>query len=175
MRELGAGGDRLPVSLDGDGTLLGKRYADEELGLELLCSKRRRRHPVDRRRRPPDQGRQAPPVLRLTNPAFWRWFTTPCVAEQRQNVPQSQPGPVGRSFTVGSTTSMWTCGHAGSPVSLLDLGGEREHARLGGQGGDPALHALALREGRPWMWRTFTSQPGWASGSITAYWSTWSQ
>ena len=39
MRELGAGGDRLPVSFDGDGTLLGKRYADEELGLEVLCSK----------------------------------------------------------------------------------------------------------------------------------------
>jgi len=38
MRELGAGGDRLPISFAGDGTLLGKRYADEELGLELLCS-----------------------------------------------------------------------------------------------------------------------------------------
>lgn len=39
MREAGAGGDRLPVSLEGDATLLGKRYAHEELGLELLCSK----------------------------------------------------------------------------------------------------------------------------------------
>lgn len=38
MRELGTGGDRLPASIDGDATLLGKRYADEELGLELLCS-----------------------------------------------------------------------------------------------------------------------------------------
>lgn len=38
MRPLGEGGDRLPVSIDGDPTLLGKRYADEELGLELLCS-----------------------------------------------------------------------------------------------------------------------------------------
>lgn len=39
MRESGTGGDRAPISLEGDGTLLGKRYADEELGLELLCSK----------------------------------------------------------------------------------------------------------------------------------------
>jgi hypothetical protein len=28
----------VPISIEGDGTLLGKRYADEELGLELLCS-----------------------------------------------------------------------------------------------------------------------------------------
>jgi hypothetical protein len=39
MRELGTGGDRLPVSGEGEPTLLGKRYADEELGLELLCTK----------------------------------------------------------------------------------------------------------------------------------------
>lgn len=38
MRELGTGGDRLPASMDGEATLLGKRYADEELGLELLCT-----------------------------------------------------------------------------------------------------------------------------------------
>jgi hypothetical protein len=38
MRELGAGGDRLPISGDGDATLLGKRYEDAELGLELLCT-----------------------------------------------------------------------------------------------------------------------------------------
>lgn len=38
MRELGAGGERLPVAGDGDATQLGKRYADEELGLELLCT-----------------------------------------------------------------------------------------------------------------------------------------
>lgn len=38
MRELGAGGDRLPVTGEGDGTLLGKRYAEEDLGLELLCT-----------------------------------------------------------------------------------------------------------------------------------------
>lgn len=38
MREIGTGGDRLPVSIEGDPTLLGKRYADEELGLELLCT-----------------------------------------------------------------------------------------------------------------------------------------
>jgi hypothetical protein len=38
MREAGAGGDKLPVSLEGDGTLLGKRYADEESGIELLAS-----------------------------------------------------------------------------------------------------------------------------------------
>jgi hypothetical protein len=39
MREVGAGGDRLPISIEGDPTLLGKRYADDDLGLELLCSK----------------------------------------------------------------------------------------------------------------------------------------
>jgi hypothetical protein len=38
MRELGSGGDRLPLSGEGDATLLGKRYEDAELGLELLCT-----------------------------------------------------------------------------------------------------------------------------------------
>jgi len=38
MRELGAGGGRLPISKEGDATLLGKRYEDAELGLELLCT-----------------------------------------------------------------------------------------------------------------------------------------
>ena len=38
MRELGSGGDRLPMSVEGDATLLGKRYEDAELGLELLCT-----------------------------------------------------------------------------------------------------------------------------------------
>ena len=37
MRELG-GGDRLPVSTEGEATLLGKRYEDPELGLEVLCT-----------------------------------------------------------------------------------------------------------------------------------------
>jgi hypothetical protein len=39
MREAGAGGERLPMSATGEAALLGKRYADEELGLEVLCSK----------------------------------------------------------------------------------------------------------------------------------------
>jgi len=38
MHEVGAGGDRVPMSGEGEGTLIGKRYADEELGLEVLCS-----------------------------------------------------------------------------------------------------------------------------------------
>ncbi len=38
MRELGSGGDRLPSSIEGDPTLLGKRYEDADLGLELLCT-----------------------------------------------------------------------------------------------------------------------------------------
>ncbi len=38
MRELGTGGDRLPVAGSDGATLLGKRYADDELGLELLCT-----------------------------------------------------------------------------------------------------------------------------------------
>ena len=38
MREMGTGGDRLPISVEGDATLLGKRYEDAELGLELLCT-----------------------------------------------------------------------------------------------------------------------------------------
>ena len=38
MRELGTGGDRQAATLEGEPTLLGKRYADEELGLELLCT-----------------------------------------------------------------------------------------------------------------------------------------
>ena len=38
MREIGAGGDRLAIAGEGDATLLGKRYADDDLGLELLCT-----------------------------------------------------------------------------------------------------------------------------------------
>lgn len=38
MRELGTGGERLTVDGEGEPTLLGKRYAHEELGLELLCT-----------------------------------------------------------------------------------------------------------------------------------------
>ena len=38
MRELGAGGGSQPMTAEGDPTLLGKRYADDELGLELLCT-----------------------------------------------------------------------------------------------------------------------------------------
>ncbi|MEZ5179840.1 MAG: hypothetical protein R2746_16600 [Acidimicrobiales bacterium] len=37
MREVGAGGDRLPVSGSGDPTLLGKRYADDDLGLDSFA------------------------------------------------------------------------------------------------------------------------------------------
>jgi hypothetical protein len=32
------GSDRRPISAEGDPTLLGKRYEDAELGLELLCT-----------------------------------------------------------------------------------------------------------------------------------------
>lgn len=38
MVEMGAAGERLPRASEGDATLLGKRYADDELGLELLCT-----------------------------------------------------------------------------------------------------------------------------------------
>lgn len=38
MRELGSEGDRLPVTVEGEPSLLGKRYADDDLGLELLCT-----------------------------------------------------------------------------------------------------------------------------------------
>ena len=38
MRELGTGGDPVAMTGDGDPTLLGKRYADDEFGLELLCT-----------------------------------------------------------------------------------------------------------------------------------------
>ena len=38
MREVGSGGERLPLKGEGEATLLGKRYADDELGLELLCT-----------------------------------------------------------------------------------------------------------------------------------------
>lgn len=39
MREVDSGGDRLPISAEGEPTLVGKRYADDDLGIELLCSK----------------------------------------------------------------------------------------------------------------------------------------
>ena len=38
MRELGSGDGSLPISAEGEPTLLGKRYADDELGVELLCT-----------------------------------------------------------------------------------------------------------------------------------------
>jgi len=38
MRELGADGERLVVTTEGDGTLLGKRYSQDDLGLEVLCT-----------------------------------------------------------------------------------------------------------------------------------------
>jgi hypothetical protein len=39
MRPVDAGGDRVALTTDGEPTLLGKRYADEEVGVELLCTK----------------------------------------------------------------------------------------------------------------------------------------
>jgi hypothetical protein len=38
MREIGTGGERLGIVGDGEATLLGKRYAEEDLGLEVLCT-----------------------------------------------------------------------------------------------------------------------------------------
>jgi hypothetical protein len=38
MAPLGTGGDRRPITAAGDPTLLGKRYEDADLGLELLCT-----------------------------------------------------------------------------------------------------------------------------------------
>jgi len=38
MCEIGTGGDRAAIAGEGEPTLLGKRYADDELGLELLCT-----------------------------------------------------------------------------------------------------------------------------------------
>lgn len=38
MRAVGSSDERVPISVDGDATLMGKRYADEELGVELLCT-----------------------------------------------------------------------------------------------------------------------------------------
>ncbi|MFP3901447.1 MAG: hypothetical protein ACLFXM_11370 [Acidimicrobiia bacterium] len=39
MREAGTDGPRLPISQPGEATLIGKRYADDDLGLELLCTR----------------------------------------------------------------------------------------------------------------------------------------
>lgn len=38
MREVGTGDDLAAITVEGDPTLLGKRYAEEDLGLELLCT-----------------------------------------------------------------------------------------------------------------------------------------
>ncbi len=38
MREVGTAGDRVAPEGDGEPTLLGKRYADDGLGIELLCT-----------------------------------------------------------------------------------------------------------------------------------------
>jgi len=38
MRPHGEGGERVAMTVEGEPTLLGKRYEDAELGLELLCS-----------------------------------------------------------------------------------------------------------------------------------------
>jgi hypothetical protein len=39
MREMGTPEERVPIATAGDPILLGKRYADEELGLEVLCTR----------------------------------------------------------------------------------------------------------------------------------------
>lgn len=39
MREIGTDGARRPISVPGEATLVGKRYADDDLGLELLCTR----------------------------------------------------------------------------------------------------------------------------------------
>ena len=39
MQPIGAGSEQRPMAGTGDPTLVGKRYADEDLGLELLCTK----------------------------------------------------------------------------------------------------------------------------------------
>ena len=39
MQPVGTGGERKPTTGTGEPTLTGKRYADEDLGLELLCTK----------------------------------------------------------------------------------------------------------------------------------------
>lgn len=38
MREIGSSDEKVEATATGDAALLGKRYADEELGLEVLCS-----------------------------------------------------------------------------------------------------------------------------------------
>ena len=38
MREHGTGGDQVAITVEGEPTLLGKRYANEDLGVELLCT-----------------------------------------------------------------------------------------------------------------------------------------
>ncbi len=38
MRELGTGGEQLTLTIDGDAALLGKRYSEDDLGLEVLCT-----------------------------------------------------------------------------------------------------------------------------------------
>ena len=50
----------------GDGPLLGKRYADEELGLELLCNRAGDGRADRRRPAAPGEGRQAAAVVGLT-------------------------------------------------------------------------------------------------------------
>jgi hypothetical protein len=39
MREVGSGSDREPLTLEGEAAEIGKRYEDEELGLEVLCTR----------------------------------------------------------------------------------------------------------------------------------------
>lgn len=38
MRDVGTGGDPVPMSGSGDATLLGKRYESSDVGLEVLCT-----------------------------------------------------------------------------------------------------------------------------------------
>lgn len=38
MRSVDDAGDRTPATATGEPTLMGKRYADEDVGLELLCT-----------------------------------------------------------------------------------------------------------------------------------------
>ncbi len=38
MREIDPAGERLPSDAEGEPALLGKRYSDDDLGLEVLCT-----------------------------------------------------------------------------------------------------------------------------------------
>ncbi len=112
------------ASGEGDGTLRGKRYADEDLGLESSAP--------------------SPAPARCPS-AISRCRSSAPSSSPAATSGSGHPGPVGRSLTVGSTTSMRVWGQRGRPVSSSTWESNGRTRACWAIGVTPRLDALADR------------------------------